>query len=241
MIGSAATGGVTVIEVAGVAGSGKSTLAGVLCDPRNNGVLDDVFRFRDPRHMLLAGRSLPRLSRLMKAWVSGSPRPTWTELKLLIYLQEWPRDILRRDLSGSRFLVMDQGPVYALARLGCLDPSITGTEPHGRWWTAMSDAWSSRLGAVVWLDAPNDVLLERVNERTQAHEIKGHSPQAAEDFVNRYRASYEEVLAAFAGAEGPALLRYDTSSMGANEIATDAIERLGESYSQPTITDGETL
>lgn len=228
-----------IIEIAGVAGSGKSTLASTLCGTRNLGVLDDTLRMRDPRHVLLAAHSLPRLAGLFTGWIAGPGRPTWTELKLVIYLQEWRRYVSRRSRPASKILVMDQGPVYALARLGCLEPQITGTEPHGRWWASTSEAWSKRIDAVLWLDAPNDVLLQRVNARAQAHQIKGQSDRVGLDFLDRYRASYDSVLAAFEGASGPRLLRYDTSSMSADEIASDAIERLADLLPLQANIEGE--
>ena len=123
-------------------------------------------------------------------------------------------------------MIMDQGPVYALARLGQVEPPLAGTEAHEDWWTEMVDQWAEYLHAVIWLDAPNDVLRQRVSTRSQAHEIKDTSEATAMAFMNHYRASYEVVLSYLERPGGPLILRYDTSRLSPDDTASDAIEQL---------------
>jgi shikimate kinase len=221
------------VEIAGVTGSGKSTLARVVCVDRGFGRLDDTLRVREPRHLVLVAHSIPRLARMSKRWIAARRKPTWTELKLVVYLMEWGRRLTRTPGRESKVTVMDQGPTYALARLGYVDPPVAGTEPHGDWWTSMVDAWADSLDAIIWVDAPNDVLWQRVNTRPQAHEIKGRSEAMAMAIVDRYRASYERVLSAMERPGGPLVLRYDTSRMSAEDIASEAIEQLARLHPRP--------
>jgi cytidylate kinase len=213
------------VEIAGVAGTGKSTLAGLLCSERGFGRLDDTLRFREPSHLRYVFRSLPRLTGLAKRWLATRRTPSWTELKLVIYLMEWDSHLVRSRHS-DKATILDQGPVYALARLGYVDPLIAGTEPHGDWWHTMVDTWAGCLDAIVWLDAPNPVLASRIDNRSQDHQIKGKSPLEAAAFADRYRASYEEVIAAMDRTGGPVILRYDTSRMSAADIAADTIRQI---------------
>jgi hypothetical protein len=188
---------------------------------------------REPGHFLLVAHGIPRLAWLLKRSFAMRRTPSWTELKLVIYLMEWSRRLARTRGHDSKATIMDQGPVYALARLGHVDPPVAGTEPHGDWWTAMVDTWAECLDAVIWLDAPNDVLWERVNTRSQAHEIKDTSQGAAMTFVDRYRASYERVLSAMERPGGPLVLRYDTSRLSPEDIGADAIEQLARREPRP--------
>jgi shikimate kinase len=221
------------VEIAGVAGSGKSTLARVLSADLGFGVLDDTLRMREPRHFVHVARSLPRLATMSRRWIGAGRRPSWTELKLLIYLMEWDSRLAAAANRGGGVTLLDQGPVYALARLGHVDPQVAGTEPHGDWWNAVAADWADCLDVIVWLDAPNEVLRNRVNRRAQGHEVKGTAAAEAATFSDRYRASYETVLAAMERPGGPMVLRYDTSRMRTADIASETIKALAQLQPEP--------
>lgn len=221
------------IEIAGVAGAGKSTLAQLLCSDGGFGRLDDTLRLREPSHLRFVARSVPGLAGLARRWIAAKRMPSLTELKLVIYLMEWDSHLAGTRRIDTKPMILDQGPVYALARLGHVDPPIAGTEPHSDWWRAMVDTWVSCLDAIVWLDAPNAVLSQRVNDRSQGHEIKGVPEAEAASFVDRYRASYEEVLTAMDRTGGPVILRFDTSRMSAGDVASNTIREITRLQSGP--------
>lgn len=220
------------VEIAGVAGAGKSTLASLLTE-RGFGVLDDTLRVREPRHLGMITRSVWGIAGLSRQWIATRRLPNWTELKLIIYLMEWDKRLTPTKNPEATVMLLDQGPVYALARLGHIRPMIAGTEPHGDWWSARIDAWADCLDVVIWLDAPNDTLRGRVNTRSQEHQIKGAPGAEASDYVERYRASYEQVLAAIERPGGPLVLRYDTGRLRAAEIADDTIDKLARMSPDP--------
>ena len=170
--------------------------------------------------------SLPHLAVLLGPRIVRPDGPTWTELKLLVYVMEWPRRLKSRAEYRTGLTLIDQGPVYALARLGHSDTPIRGTEPHQPWWESMVDLWAANLDVVIWIDAPNQVLWERVNQRSRAHEIKGQSYSIAMAYIDRYRAAYEPILRSIERHEGTRVLRYDSSRWQPVEMAADALERL---------------
>lgn len=238
MISSSASGAALALEIAGVAGSGKSTLARAVCADSPDRRLDGPLRLRNLRHLPYVTHSIPRLVPLLAHAARAQRWPTWTELKLIVYLMEWTRWLTRNPAYRTGVTVIDQGPVYGLARLGHADPPVAGTEPSSDWWASTTTSWAAALDAIIWVDAPNEVLWDRVNTRVQGHEIKGESRAAGMAFIDSYRASYEHVLLSMAGPTGPAVLRYDTSTQSAQEIASDVLKRL-EQLASRRVSDSE--
>lgn len=216
------------VEIVGLAGSGKSTLTRCfgVCDPRHR--VDGPLRFRDARHLRYVAHSAPRLIPLLVSAARARRAPTWTELKLLIYLMEWPRWLSHHSARRAGVTFIDQGPVYALARLRHTEPPVAGTDPSDHWWKATTAEWSRVLDAIVWLDAPDEVLRQRVDRRNQEHEVKNVSTATAVAFIDSYRRSYDLVLRALDRSGGPTVLRYDTSRRSCEEIAADVLARLAE-------------
>ena len=68
---------------------------------------------------------------------------------------EWSRWLATAPAHSSGVTVLDQGPVYALARLGLLTPPLRGTEPSSAWWGDMTAHWAGALDAIVcaWVGA----------------------------------------------------------------------------------------
>jgi thymidylate kinase len=63
------------------------------------------------------------------------------------------------------------------------------------WWTRTCKQWADTLDTVIWLDAANATLLERVRARKVGHRLKGKSDAEAFEFLRRYRESYGQVIA----------------------------------------------
>lgn len=210
-----------VFEIAGLAGSGKSTLTAAMSEESFHARIDVPLRMRDPQDLLLVAHSLPRLAPLVGGWLRTRRWPSWTELKLVVYVMEWSRRLARNPEYGDGQTLIDQGPVYALARLNSADRALAGTQPSGRWWERAVTTWASALDVIIWLDAPNEVLLQRVKSREQDHEIKEAGEASATAFLDRYRRAYETVVAALEHQGGPRVLRYDTSRQSADQIAAD--------------------
>jgi thymidylate kinase len=205
-----------VVEIVGPAGAGKSTVFEGLLRGNEN-VEPKPILARPPYRSLLARHLASALATLVRLRLIGR-RTTRAQVVMMAYLRALPRAIDERGTGRNRFVVFDQGPVYFLTR-----PSIQ----HGRlaaWWDRSVEIWRHRLDAVVWLDAPDTVLLERINSRSKWHVLKGQPEQEARDVLVKSRAVYEKVLERLdANGDGPLILRFDTSRRSADEIVTDVL------------------
>lgn len=205
------------VEILGVAGAGKSTLATRLA--RGAGVTTaDFIHTRRPSHLLQVVRGIPRLLPILATGLTRSPRMSWREWKLLVYVTRW-RSFLERRTPPGTVLLFDQGPLYALVRLEAEGRSFTTRPAFERWRDEMVEGWANELSAVIFLDAPDAVLWDRINERAQDHKTKGEEAKAGFRFLARYRRSFEDILGRIEELDGPSVFRFDTSSSSESQIA----------------------
>jgi Deoxynucleoside kinase. len=90
-----------------------------------------------------------------------------------------------------------------------------------QWWNNVLSQWADTLDVVVWLDAPNETLLERVQQRGHGYLTKEISTAEGYEFLERYRKIYEQVIVKFAMNKGLTLLRFKTDRKSPDQIADD--------------------
>lgn len=207
-----------LLEVAGVAGAGKSTLARALCDEDPRCRRAEFIHTRTPAHVWEVVLAIPHIAPILVESL-GRPRLSWPEFKLLVYVTRWQHLLERRPAYRGRVAVLDQGPLYALVRLRAQKPELWARPRAERWWTQILDRWLSALDVLVWLDAPDDILWDRINGRKQSHTTKGQPYVEALAFLGRYRTSFTEILDRAEAAGRPVVLRYDTASISPRAIA----------------------
>ena len=208
--GRAPTG--AVVELAGPAGAGKTTLARALRDA------DPATSIGLSTGRLRMARGLVVMAPTLVATRLAAPGRFWSgdELRSLAYLTAWQAQIRARQEPG--LLVLDHGPVFRLTSLAAYGPSMTETAVFSRRWHRLAEQWGRVLDVVVWLDAPDDVLLGRIARREQAHRIRGAARAEGEAFLARYRAAYRTTLAAVTG-EGVRLVEVDTTVCPPGQLA----------------------
>lgn len=226
------------VEVLGVAGAGKSTLTERLrSDPGT--VRADFIHTRIPGHLLELLRSVPRLLPILADGLVRRPRISWREVKLLAYATRW------RSFVGAPpdtpVVVFDQGPLYAIVRLAAEGKPFTRRPSFARWRTATLHACRTQIDVVVWLDAPDQVLWRRINERIQAHATKGGDAASGYRFLGRYRAAFELLAGELDVAGGPTIVRLDTGARSPDRIADDVRILLAERRSEHATPDLRTV
>jgi hypothetical protein len=209
-----------VVELVGPAGAGKTTLLQVLSQSDPKVLIGAHPQIRNIGHLPFfiwnALLLLPVFLRLFQ----NRERLTWPDIARVIRLKGWPRFLGRQMSNVGQVIILDQGPVYTLATLRGFGPEGLNSQGLERWWHGMLKQWASILDMIIWLDAPNTVLMTRINTRGKVHSVKGKSDQAAFEFLAQYRAAYEEVISMLSiNASGPKVLRFDTAQVSLDEIA----------------------
>lgn len=180
-----------VAEIVGPAGAGKSTLAHAM-KRRGAGVRAGLSVWGLPKRRLLAGAiaSLPQLFGLCRA----GRLVGFEEAKLIVRLKALGRYVGRESSRQHKLLLLDEGTVFALAKLRAFGSAREDDGGEGRL-RYLAERCAGRLDAVVWLDAPDAVLARRIRERDKPHRMKARTDEEISDFLARYRESYEQVVA----------------------------------------------
>lgn len=213
-----------VIEVVGPAGSGKTTLAKAM-SRRDQRIVTDIqvskagfvpFFIQNTRLFLPTYLRSYRQSR----WF------TWKETRSMVYLKAWQR-LMRQGSSGHAGLTLfDHGPIFRLVRLHAFGPEITRSRLYEQWWISTLKQWAATLNVVIWLEAPYEILAQRIDARDEWHRVKGKAQHEMHEFLERYDASYERALSMLTAHGGPRVLRFDTQRESADQIAEEALSAL---------------
>jgi thymidylate kinase len=215
------TAAAPLLELVGVAGAGKTTLL-------------ETLKQRDPR--LSTDVTIGKLSRaellvrhtagFLPTFLRRSPRGrwfTWEEMRAMGYLEGWRR-VIGDDRAAA--MVFDHGPIFRLVQLRELGPPLVASPAFAAWWHAERRVWARALDLVVWLDAPDTVLLPRIGGRDQRHVVKQMPAATAVEFLTTYRRGYEKVLDEMSTEGRFHLIRFDTSQMPPEAIAEEVLVTL---------------
>jgi shikimate kinase len=217
-----------VLEVVGPAGAGKSTLCLSLQDASESIRLSDfpdVRKIADapffvwyglqllPRVLYLANRESRQLTRREFAWLS--------------ILHGWPTVLQKGQKANKQVTILDQGPVYLMTELREFGPEYLRGRGAEKTWQSLYRKWGATLHAIVWLDAPDTFLVQRIRAREKEHLVKNGSVESAFEFLHRYRVAYERTLSTLA-ANSAALrvIRFDTNRETPPQIVNQVLTAL---------------
>jgi hypothetical protein len=206
-----------LVEVAGPAGAGKTTLTRALAG-RSGDLYVGIPLSRANLVRGHASAAAPILPTYLRRY-RGTRWFTTDESRSMAYLGAWQRRLAHDGACASGIRVLDHGPIYRLVRLAEFGPPVTTSAAFQRWWETVLAQWASTLDVVVWLDASDDVLLQRIRSRERGHVVRDAPATDATRFLARYRAGYNAVMARLALVARLRLLRCDTARRTPGEVA----------------------
>jgi deoxyadenosine/deoxycytidine kinase len=218
-----------VVEIVGPAGAGKTSLCQAMVQSSQGfreSHFPDVRKPSDAPFFVWNGLQL--LPRVLRLTIHSDRRLSRRKLAWLCILNGWPT-VLRKEMkTRGQVIVLDQGPVFLLTEICELAPHSPYAESARKMWRTLYGRWASVLDAIVWLDTNDRFLLQRIRTRNKPHPVKDESAEKAIPFLDRYRVAYEHCLSLLR-ASNPYLqiLRFDTNSATAAEIANDLVDRFG--------------
>ena len=193
-------------EIIGPAGAGKSTLMAMLRQ-RDAGLRTGLSLWRLPVSLLAAGAisSLPTISSLVAL--------NWENAKLVIQINAF-RSLLRRESAkGFQALLLDEGSVFGLAKLFAFSSNRAGITQR------LCDRVAPTIDAVIWLDAPNEILAQRIREREKTHRVKDAGDEDIYKHLEQYRAAFERTLKELSALAPLQIIRFNTNDENLDQIA----------------------
>lgn len=207
-----------VVEIMGPAGAGKTTLVRALSQRHTNIQPDIEIRFSTITKLTFFIRNtltlLPTYLRLYRhgRWFDRR------ETRAMVYLTAGLYVLGQQEPNDDAITILDHGPIYRLAFLREFGPELTESQRYKRWWASLLDQWIATIDIIVWLDAPNDILWERIRVRDRWHPMKEKCDLEAFEYLTRYRTAMEHVLAESVIDRQLTLLRFDTTEKPVEEI-----------------------
>lgn len=180
-----------ICELAGLPGAGKSTLAQNLCRRCNWLESSQRVRLRADWHRL-TGASYARMAPALMAEIFRIGfTPVADRIRTMLALELW-KDHIRRQALHPTAVMIDQGPVFKLAKMYCQRPLKSRRWQH--WWEALAREYALITDVVIYLDADSASLLSRIRERAKYHPLQTLDLAQAERELGELRQAYSHVL-----------------------------------------------
>lgn len=177
-----------------------------------------------PKQLLLASafRSLPQLLQMCR----GGKLIGLDEASLIIRLNALGRFIGRESTGRHKFLLFDEGAVFALAKLRALGETRGANGGDERRLRDLVARRAVKLDVIVWLDAPDEILARRIREREKPHRMKNRSDKEISDFLARYREGYERVVSELGANHKLKVIRVSTDGATPEQIAGEVLSSM---------------
>jgi deoxyadenosine/deoxycytidine kinase len=155
-------------------------------------------------------------------------------MKAMVYLKGWPAVLGQQTTDNGMVILLDHGPIFKLATLHAFGPPRLQSSGFESWWQRMFKQWACTLDMIIWLEAPTELLVERINGRNQRHAVKGKAEGEAYDFLSHYQTAYEQILAKVSVYKAPTLLQFDTQQTPIEQIVDEILVTINDVSSIPS-------
>ena len=210
-----------IVELVGLAGVGKTTLLKAM-QQRNPQIQAGIRPNRVSYVLALISNTLLFLSTYL--WQYRQSRWfTWKETRSMMHITAW-HNILKRQIFGSHAaIILDHGPIFLLTQLREFGPEFSRSKVYEKWWQDTLSHWGTTLDLVVWLDAPDSILAERIDSRDKRHPMKHKSNQEKYEFLARYRQSFEDIKANLATYRDLRFMHLQTDKIPPKQLAEEIL------------------
>jgi shikimate kinase len=185
-----------VIELVGPAGAGKTSLAFAMSHMKNQIIYSNPPNFHDlnklPFFAVNAFQTVPHLAQYVLTQKFSQQTPT--QIVSMVILNGWYRCLYKKQTQSGEILLLDQGPVYLLTDLFEINSEVFQSNNYKKWRENMYQQWAHTLDLVIWLDAPDSVLISRINEREKQHIMKERSEREVHRFLSRSRRALDQTV-----------------------------------------------
>ena len=217
-----------VVEIVGPAGAGKTTIYQALDCHHESIRLEN---FPDVRKIAAApffiSNGLQLIPSLIRLYRPSSRLLTRREFAWMTILSGWSALLRKESQDGSKAIILDQGPLYLLAEMRVFGPEYLRQKAAERLWQDLYGRWIATLHMVVWLDAADEVLLDRIRTRRQEHIVKTEPATVVFEFLDRYRTEYEHLLSILTTKMASLrVLRFDTGRQQPQDIVDQFLSEL---------------
>lgn len=135
------------------------------------------------------------------------------------YLETLSSYLRKQALEKDIVCILAPGSVYWLTGIRDYCPKITASQEYAKWGDEKLRQWRQALDLIIWLDAPNELLLDRVTARAESHQAKNQSPKETLEEISRLRKGYGEIISLMTTQGGPRLLQFRTDQISPEQIA----------------------
>jgi deoxyadenosine/deoxycytidine kinase len=216
------------VEIVGPPGAGKTSLLSVLVESQPE--LEPIHEWRQLRfYPSFASNAIGLLPFFLFQWMARQPLSR-RDMERMIRLHA--SRTITENLEDE-IVVLDQGPIYTLATLHLSASRPTNSSSFENRWKQVAQRWAGLLDTVVFLEAPGDVLLQRILDRSKPHFLKSQTGVDKLEWLNVLSATLKRTVDIFQEHSGLTVLRFDTSK----EQLPDILARVQKELARPPRSD----
>ncbi|HET8712178.1 MAG TPA: hypothetical protein VFM23_00680 [Gemmatimonadales bacterium] len=178
-----------IVELVGPAGAGKTTLARGASDA-DASIKSGLSLWGLPRRRLMRS-AMALLPTILGATMERAPLKA-AEIAQMVRLGAL-RQVVEEEAQRHRVILLDEGPVFALSWLDVFFNRNGDRVPAG-WRARVIDQWASMLDLVVFIDATDITLANRIRTRDKPHMVKTMSDAEIFGFSAGFRRAFERTI-----------------------------------------------
>lgn len=205
-----------IIEMVGLAGAGKSTLV------KSMRQRNEEIRVSPPPSKISL---LPFLIKRSTIWLplcrktDGPIRQFGLgDLWTMGCLDVWLPNLRSQAVAKAGISVLDPGSVYWLTSLQAFGSQSTEHSLYQRWWDLKLEQWSLALDVIIWLDAPEELCLNRILARDEWHIAKLKMPQEVLERFRDLRKGYERIISRMVSLQPKKVFSFRTDQISTREM-----------------------